>query len=503
MGREGRCILHSSSIILDFAQLSLSGSIINEVDDFAQTARAWERPAFGTRRAVGRPRCSLGLRARLPGEPGWSGTSLRGRACWAGVCVWCVCRVRGALFPCSASFFPFFSASWWRVAAAVFFDQLCCFVREDWKDRTFAAMAEQQQQQERPGVRRRSSLGRAMERMRDALKKRRSSAQGTPTLQSTREEGAAAAARPAEQQQQQAQPPAPTTAREPKAAEPRESTADSQLEADDLVEDEADINEEPLTTAFSSRTGISEDKAKALFERYGIKYQPRTTAAAADGDAAGQTNKVRRVERPVRIRIHWTCHQCQRQFGTASACVSCGHRRCGDCARSPPKRVKAIVDEAKEGQLAAANKGQILAAVAPTTADKLDVDDADDDNPVDLSQLSMETRPNSGIKLVMRSKPPSMRRICHECQTPFRSKSSAQCEQCSHQRCDACPVRAAKMAGEQPPFEPTMVASVQRVYRKPRQRVRWQCDKCQTTIVDGHRCGRCNHERCGECVRSP
>ncbi|MBE7159031.1 MAG: hypothetical protein INR62_11470 [Rhodospirillales bacterium] len=171
------------------------------------------------------------------------------------------------------------------------------------------------------------------------------------------------------------------------------------------------------------------------------------------------------------------------------------------------------MDETKEGQLAAANKGQILAAVAPsaaaadpqpsTTADKLDVDD--DENPVDISQLTMETRPNSGIKLAMRSKPPTMRRVCHECQTPFKSKSATTCEKCSHQRCDACPKRAAKMAGvaEEPPFEPTMVASVQRVYRKPKQRVRWQCDKCQTTIVDGHRCRECNHERCGECVRSP
>lgn len=371
------------------------------------------------------------------------------------------------------------------------------------------------EQQERPSVRRRSSFGRALDRVRDALKRRRSSAAGVPTLQSTREEGGAAKELPAEQPRaelQEAGKQVEGTVTEPKVAVPHESTADSQLVPDDTLQDDADDNEEPLTTVFSGRKGINEEKAKALFERYGIKYQLPPVDSSSP-------NKARRVERPVRIRIHWTCHQCDRQFGPERVCSSCGHQRCSDCTRSPPKKVKAILDEAKQMQIAeersAANKDQILTAISPNTlaapgqpriaADPPLELDADNSEAVDISRFAMGQRPRSGIKLVMRSKAPTMRRICHECQTPFSPRNGTECESCGHQRCESCPTRTVKTAyGEdEAPFEPTMVATVQRVYRKPRQRIRWQCDQCDTIFADSSRCRKCDHRRCEACVRSP
>ena len=237
-------------------------------------------------------------------------------------------------------------------------------------------------------------------------------------------------------------------------------------------------DEEALTPAFSSSMGVNEDKAKALFERYGLKCRPRTPAQT---DGSAPTSKIRRVEKPVRIRIHWTCHQCARQFGHDRACANCGHRRCGDCSRSPPKKVKAILEEAKQAQIAqertTADKSQILAAISPNTVAapaqsstaaatnaELEVDEKEE---LDAPQYAIEKRPSSGIKLVLRSK-------------VVMSTGHG----------------ATK-------FEPTMVASVQRVYRKPRQRVRWTCDRCDTVLADSHRCQSCHHQRCATCVRSP
>ncbi|RMZ18409.1 hypothetical protein D0862_00359 [Hortaea werneckii] len=51
--------------------------------------------------------------------------------------------------------------------------------------------------------------------------------------------------------------------------------------------------------------------------------------------------------------------------------------------------------------------------------------------------------------------------------------------------------------------EPQMVKTVQRVYKKPRQRVRYTCNRCQTIFVDAERCRSCGHDRCSDCNRDP
>lgn len=50
---------------------------------------------------------------------------------------------------------------------------------------------------------------------------------------------------------------------------------------------------------------------------------------------------------------------------------------------------------------------------------------------------------------------------------------------------------------------PPMVQAVQRVYRKPRQRVRYTCEHCETLFIDSDRCVECGHERCQSCLREP
>jgi len=50
---------------------------------------------------------------------------------------------------------------------------------------------------------------------------------------------------------------------------------------------------------------------------------------------------------------------------------------------------------------------------------------------------------------------------------------------------------------------PRAVLEVQRVYRKPRQKVRYTCDQCQGTFLNRHHCHVCGHERCKGCARNP
>lgn len=44
---------------------------------------------------------------------------------------------------------------------------------------------------------------------------------------------------------------------------------------------------------------------------------------------------------------------------------------------------------------------------------------------------------------------------------------------------------------------------VRRVYKQPRQRVRWACEYCQTTFTTSVTCRTCEHQKCGSCTRDP
>lgn len=50
------------------------------------------------------------------------------------------------------------------------------------------------------------------------------------------------------------------------------------------------------------------------------------------------SNYSRMAKRP-RVRVRHTCHECQRTFmRKESTCAGCGHERCKDCPRNPPRR---------------------------------------------------------------------------------------------------------------------------------------------------------------------
>lgn len=50
---------------------------------------------------------------------------------------------------------------------------------------------------------------------------------------------------------------------------------------------------------------------------------------------------------------------------------------------------------------------------------------------------------------------------------------------------------------------PMMYPAVQRVYRKPRQRIRYMCHECDVPLLQAQTCSKCGHQRCDQCRRRP
>ena len=384
---------------------------------------------------------------------------------------------------------------------------------------------------------RRGSLGRAFLKLRNALRRRGSSIRPayTTTTQytsTTDEPIITAPAAPAAVDTAPVEPlkSAGITADVPSAPTVL-TTTDVPLIRDTGADMEADDTTEPLLPMLSTRTGLSNERARKLFEKYGIQYQPLSNASEPQS-----TDNRRRVEKPIRIRIHWTCHDCNSSFGVSKTCTNCGHRRCRECPRSPAKRVRQILETAREQRhedeqppAASSEQGEVTnapvevrransfaqshipEAVQPAKLEHDELTSSDDIDPTQ-QQYVVQHRPRSGVQVTSRLKAHVVRRICHECHSTFKPANGTECQVCGHTCCELCPRDKQKretstqglMEHERPTAqEPMMVATVQRVYRKPRQRVRWICDRCQATYGDRERCRNCGHERCRACTRNP
>ena len=59
------------------------------------------------------------------------------------------------------------------------------------------------------------------------------------------------------------------------------------------------------------------------------------------GDAEEHFPLAQRMRKDIRRRVTWTCHGCQELFvGKAKICAKCGHERCDECSRDPPRKVE-------------------------------------------------------------------------------------------------------------------------------------------------------------------
>jgi hypothetical protein len=250
------------------------------------------------------------------------------------------------------------------------------------------------------------------------------------------------------------------------------------------------------------RNTVQRERTRALFAKYGLSVEAHEFIGTAPVTQAPQG--VLRVEKPIRMRIRYTCHMCQTTFGTARDCRKCQHRRCLNCPRQPPKRPRNI-DEDKENN----------AVIAP---DRSDDDDTERWNRRKEKVKSREGSPTGGPKTKSSTgaggQIPVLQKTkstCHKCETDFPVGTTQFCTECGHLRCSKCPREVISLVWPSGREETTgnygdteSSRKSERVYRKPRQRVRWVCDKCSTTFLEGSKvCRECLHKKCDFCSRIP
>ena len=248
---------------------------------------------------------------------------------------------------------------------------------------------------------------------------------------------------------------------------------------------------------------IQEEKARALFAKYGLTLEPGEWAYPVKGDAE-------RVEKKVRMRIHRTCHRCQMTFGAEKICGNCQHTRCKKCPRYPLPKVKGLkrgneAATAAEQNLNQEEKARNLFSKYGIT---LEADEWTFPRKGDAPRIERKVR----VRIV---------RTCHNCQTLFGADKV--CITCQHTRCKHCgryPVaKSKKSKGKEITTEAIAVddASMKRSNdplimterfsskelggRSTSRRI---CHKCETLFAGGStQCEKCKHSRCPQCPREP
>ena len=262
----------------------------------------------------------------------------------------------------------------------------------------------------------------------------------------------------------------------------------------DSIEDEVAIESSLSSPSLHTRRPDPNRRFEGLMSKYGLQganedWKPTRPNAIPN-------TAVLRVEKPVRVRIRYTCHMCQSLFRSSRSCPKCQHQRCNECSRHPPKsegpadwNSNDIVTESYDAMSAASSKHT----------------DSKDDSlpPPRFSIDSLEGEDEGSRPILQRAK-----RVCHKCRVDFEPPAAQICSSCGHSRCYKCPREIASIGWPYPEDEGKKMAhgeqKRERVYRRPRQRVRWICEQCQTVFMEGARvCSECLHNRCDRCTRIP
>ena len=167
------------------------------------------------------------------------------------------------------------------------------------------------------------------------------------------------------------------------------------------------------------RSQIQAERARKLAERFNV------TIAPEEFNTFSPDKEAFRIEKPVRMRIHRTCHRCKTTFGANKVCASCQHTRCTNCPRYPAKK-----DEASGKKKERKPPGPVMAG------------DLEVDTYYGLRDEMLITKPSkTGGQPLVRKKPMQrVRRTCCQpnCSTLFTSGSRV-CSSCQHARCADCP----------------------------------------------------------------
>ncbi|KAB8228199.1 hypothetical protein BDV23DRAFT_62922 [Aspergillus alliaceus] len=234
-------------------------------------------------------------------------------------------------------------------------------------------------------------------------------------------------------------------------------------------------------TVFKHWGAIQEEKARALFAKYGLTLEPGEWKSPTDVS-------VQRVAKPIRMRVRRTCHRCQTTFGPDKLCTNCQHVRCKKCPRYPAAKSHDHTETALQTILS--QKGKEPAGVQRKAKEP---------------PLTIPSR-TGGQDLVHKQTKQRVRRTCHRCCTTFEA-GATECLSCKHTRCKKCPREPAKLhkypdgypGDAEPPVEPPA-----RTWRKARQRVRYTCHQCSTLYQSGQKiCSNCGQEKGPQTIRDP
>ncbi|KAI9644913.1 hypothetical protein NHQ30_006947 [Ciborinia camelliae] len=223
-----------------------------------------------------------------------------------------------------------------------------------------------------------------------------------------------------------------------------------------------------------SRAEINAERARKLGERFQLQIEPHEWQTLA-----GETYAWR-IEKPIRMRIHRTCHKCNTTYGANKICANCEHPRCTKCPRYPLKK----------------EKGKTT--IAPTGPVPVEVDR--EWKPAEKLVLTLPSHKIGGQPLVRKKPMQRIRRTCHECSAIYLPGSKI-CTTCSHTRCADCPRDPPKKKkypdgypGDQP--SPTIK--------------KFACHKCDKTYPhldpsdpsthEQQECRRCKHIKCDMCT---
>ncbi|KAH9223117.1 hypothetical protein DL95DRAFT_125850 [Leptodontidium sp. 2 PMI_412] len=236
------------------------------------------------------------------------------------------------------------------------------------------------------------------------------------------------------------------------------------------------------------RSQIDADRAKKLVERFAVTIDPMYTQP---------DKEISRIEKPIRMRIHRTCHRCNATFRGGKICSQCEHVRCKACPRYPLKKEKT---EKKE-------KEPVVATVVGIEPDTY----------WGLREQILLTKPSAkpGAEPLVRKTPKQrVRRTCHECKTMFAGGSKI-CRVCDHVRCVECPRDPAKKKKYPDGYPGDAFSSNTSIP------VKYSCHKClkvfpavphpdseegiarKASGAEPLACVRCQHPMCSECPRAP
>lgn len=216
-------------------------------------------------------------------------------------------------------------------------------------------------------------------------------------------------------------------AKEPKQPETKGKQPDTKGKQVERKEDAAAAKK--VDTQVTSRAALQQEKARALFEKYGLTLEPHEWATPPT------TDRVERVQKPIRMRVHRQCHRCQTTFGVDKVCVQCGHKRCKTCPRYPVKKPKHAQEQPSKvagvGGLAVAGEKAPAPAPAPTA---LEAERARIERKYRLT-IPAKHETQDRVRKDVRQR---VHRACHRCERAF-ARGEKSCTGCGHVRCTKCP----------------------------------------------------------------